>query len=103
MLLIHENNFKNKIKQNYWGIGDEIEGFYLNEYLKTKMKLIDIDFKNADSETFKKATDIINDYGQMELVPILDIDGKNNWEVLEDSEDEILAKEIKKVVHNLLS
>ncbi|HHT55433.1 MAG TPA: hypothetical protein GX012_02595, partial [Acholeplasma sp.] len=60
-------------------------------------------FKNADSETFKKATDIINDYGQMELVPILDIDGKNNWEVLEDSEDEILAKEIKKVVHNLLS
>ena len=62
MLLIHESNFKNKINSNYKGIGSLIEDFYMNEYLKTKMELMDIDFSKADSETFKKATDIINEY-----------------------------------------
>ena len=62
MLLIHESNFKNKINSNYKGIGSLIEDFYMNEYLKTKMELMDIDFSNADSDTFKKATDIINEY-----------------------------------------
>ena len=62
MLLIHESNFKNKINTNYKGIGTLIEDFYMNEYLKTKMELMDIDFAHADSDTFKRATDIINEY-----------------------------------------
>ena len=62
MLLIHENNFKSKISQNYKGIGNKIEDFYLNEYLKTKMELMSIDFSKADSKTFEEATQIINDY-----------------------------------------
>lgn len=62
MLLIHENNFKSKIGQNYKGIGNKIEEFYLNEYLKTKMELTEIEFSKANSDTFIRATNIINDY-----------------------------------------
>lgn len=62
VLLIHESNFKNKINSNYKGLGEIIEDFYLNEYLKTKMELLDIDFSKADTETFKRATNIINEY-----------------------------------------
>ena len=62
MLLIHESNFKNKISTNYKGIGALIEDFYTNEYLKTKMELMSIDFEHANSDTFKDATNIINEY-----------------------------------------
>lgn len=62
MLYIHENNFKNKINQNYKGIGDKIETFYMEVYMKTKMELLDIDFSKDDDETFKHATKIINEY-----------------------------------------
>ncbi len=62
MLYIHENNIKNKISQNYKGIGDIIENFYLNVYMKTKMALEEIDFSRDDEESFKQATNIINDY-----------------------------------------
>ena len=61
MLYVHEKNFKNKINQNYAGIGNIIENFYINVYMKTKVKLLDIDFSNGDNETFKKAANIIND------------------------------------------
>lgn len=62
MLLIHENNFKSKIKKNYKGLGKKINNFYQNVYLKTKNDLMSIDFSNSDTETFKIATKIINDY-----------------------------------------
>lgn len=62
MLLVHENNFKNKININYKDIGSLIEDFYLNEYLKVKTKLSEIDFSKADTNTFKNATNIINEY-----------------------------------------
>lgn len=62
MIYIHENNFKNKIKSNYKGIGEKLNEFYLNVYIKTKMMLLDIDFSKDDDETFKKAANIINDY-----------------------------------------
>lgn len=62
MLYIHENNFKNKIRQNYKGIGNKIENFYTNVYMKIKMELLDIDFSKNDDATFKKAAKIINDY-----------------------------------------
>lgn len=43
--------------------------------------------------------EIINNYGEIELVPILDINNKCNWEVLEDSEDEKLLKQINEFLH----
>lgn len=62
MLYIHENNFKNKINNNYAGEGDKIKEFYENVYLDTKMKLLNFDFSSLDENTFKSATDVINDY-----------------------------------------
>ena len=44
--------------------------------------------------------EIINNYGEFELVPILDINGRYNCEVLEDSEDEKLMKQIKYFLDN---
>ena len=43
---------------------------------------------------------IINNYGEIELVPILDYKGRCNWTVLEDTEDEKLTKEIKYFLDN---
>ena len=62
MIYIHESNFKNKVESNYKGIGEKINEFYLETYMKTKMMLLDIDFSKNDDETFRKATNIINDY-----------------------------------------
>ena len=62
MLYIHENNFKNKIHNNYGGVGEKIKEFYENVYLKTKMKLLEFDFSNSDENTFREATNVINDY-----------------------------------------
>ena len=45
--------------------------------------------------------EIINNRGEFELVPILDINNHCNWEVLEDSEDEKLMKQIKYFLDNI--
>jgi len=42
--------------------------------------------------------EIINKYGEIELVPILDNDNKLNFKILEDDEKNTLAKNIKKIV-----
>ena len=44
--------------------------------------------------------EIINNYGEIELIPILDKNDKYNWEILEDSEDEKLTKQIKYFLDN---
>ena len=44
--------------------------------------------------------EIINNYGELELVPILDVNNKYNWEILEDSEDEKLMKQVKYFLNN---
>lgn len=44
--------------------------------------------------------EIINNYGEIELVPILDYKGRCNWTVLEDTENEKLTKEIKYFLDN---
>lgn len=62
MIYIHESNFKNKIASNYKGIGEKINEFYLDTYMKTRMMLLEIDFSKDDDETFREATNIINDY-----------------------------------------
>lgn len=43
--------------------------------------------------------EIINKYGEIELVPILDSKGKLNFKILEDDEKGTLAKDIKKVAN----
>lgn len=62
MIYMHESNFKSKISKNYNGIGDKINEFYLNTYLETKKKLLEIDFSEDDEKIFKIATNIINNY-----------------------------------------
>ena len=62
MLLVHENNLKNKINNNYNGKGKLLEQFYLDEYTKTKDALLAIDFGKDKCDAFKKAANIINDY-----------------------------------------
>ena len=44
--------------------------------------------------------EIINNYGELELIPILDKNDKYNWEILEDSEDEKLTKQVKYFLDN---
>ncbi len=44
--------------------------------------------------------EILNNYGEIELVPILDINDKCNWEVLEDTEDEQLMKQLQNFIRN---
>ena len=44
--------------------------------------------------------EIINNYGELELVPILDVNNKYNWEILEDSEDQKLMKQVKYFLDN---
>lgn len=44
--------------------------------------------------------EIINNYGELELVPILDVNNKYNWEILEDSEEEKLIKQVKYFLDN---
>lgn len=44
--------------------------------------------------------EIINNYGELELVPILDVNNKYNWEILEDSEDEKLMKQVEYFLDN---
>ena len=44
--------------------------------------------------------EIINNYGELELVPILDVNNKDKWEILEDSEEEKLMKQVKYLLDN---
>lgn len=62
MLYVHEDNIKTKINKNYKGLKEKLEDFYDNVYLETKLKLLDIDFSSNDEESFKLATEIINEY-----------------------------------------
>lgn len=62
MIFVHENNFISKISTNYNGIGKIIEKFYLETYLDVKKQLLEFDFSKGDSDVFKEATGVINDY-----------------------------------------
>lgn len=44
--------------------------------------------------------EIINNYGEIEFVPILDVNDKCNWEILEDTEDEQLMKQVNDFIRN---
>lgn len=51
----------------------------------------------------EKSFEIINHDGCLETVPILDENGKYNWEILEDSEDETLKNQVKKLKDKVYS
>lgn len=50
-------------------------------------------------EIIKENLEIVND-GEIKLVPILDANNKNNWIILEDSEDERLLNDINNFMQN---
>lgn len=62
MLYIHENNLKNKIRNNYNGLKTEIENFYNEKYLPMRNKVLSLEFSNSSKENFVVATNTFNDY-----------------------------------------
>ena len=88
ILAIRDNNFKR---------------FYKIMYKNPNKNLLE---RIMDFEYFlclgvvEQNFEIINNYGELELVPILDVNNKYNWEVLEDSEDEKLMKQVKYFLDN---
>lgn len=44
--------------------------------------------------------EIVNNYGEIELIPILDSNNTCNWNILEDSEDEELTKQVRNFINN---
>lgn len=48
----------------------------------------------------EKNFEIINNDGEIELVPIFDSKGKCNWQILEDDEDMTLTKQLQDMIHN---
>lgn len=62
MLYIHNNNLKNKINQNYKNVGVEIEHFYHEVYLEYKKQLKSLDYTSKDSDVFRKAARLMDDY-----------------------------------------
>ena len=62
MLHVHENNLRNKIKNNYKFKGKEIEKLFEEDYLPMRDQIDKIIFSETDINQFKKATEIFNDY-----------------------------------------
>lgn len=62
MLYIHENNFKNKIENNYKGKGIEIKSFYNDVYIKYREELESLDYMSEKTEVFQKAAKLIDEY-----------------------------------------
>lgn len=81
---------------------NEFNRFYKIMYKNPNESLLDR-IMNFDyflcSGIIEQNLEIINNYGEIELVPILDINNKCNWEVLEDSKDEKLLKQINEFLH----
>lgn len=81
----------------------EFNRFYKITYKNPNLSLLDR-IMNFDYYyclgVVEQNLEIVNNDGEIELVPILDKNGKYNWEVLEDSENEDLTKEIKYFLDN---
>ena len=76
--------------------------FYKILYINTKGNLLENSTNNKyilSSGTKDNYIEIINKYGELELVPLLDNDNKLNFKILEDDEKNSLSKEIKKIIH----
>ena len=45
--------------------------------------------------------EIINRYGEIELVPIFDYNNKLNWKIIEDYKEKDLTKQIEKIINKI--
>jgi len=80
---------------------NKIKKFYKVIYINKQDNLIENTTNNKYllcSGIEDDCLEIINKYGEIELVPILDNDNKLNFKILEDDEKNTLAKNIKKIV-----
>ena len=76
--------------------------FYKILYINTKGNLLENSTNNKyilSSGTKDNYIEIINKYGELELLPLLDNNNKLNFKILEDDEKNSLSKEIKKIIH----
>ena len=72
---------------------------YRNPNMSLLERVMDFDYVLCTG-VVEQNLEIVNNYGELELVPILDVNGQYNWQVLEDSEDEKLTKQIKYFLDN---
>lgn len=80
---------------------NEIRKFYKVLYINKKQNLLENTTNNKYilcSGLEEDYLEIINKYGEIELVPLLDEDNNLNFKVLEDDENKSLTKEINKII-----
>ena len=80
---------------------NEIRKFYKVLYINKKQNLLENTTNNKYtlcSGLEEDYLEIINKYGEIELVPLLDEDNNLNFKVLEDDENKTLTKEINKII-----
>lgn len=61
-MYVHENNLKNKIKNDYKGLKKELDEFCKKIYLPMRKKVLALDFSTDDKKIFQQATELFNDY-----------------------------------------
>lgn len=61
-MYVHENNLKNKIKNDYKGLKKELDEFCEKIYLPMRKKVLALDFSTDDKKIFQEATKFFNDY-----------------------------------------
>ena len=82
----------------------EIKKFYKVIYKKDEENLLESVLNSKyflSSGTEDEYIEIINRYGEIELVPLFDENNKLNWKVIEDSKEKELANKIEKIVNNI--
>ena len=62
MIFVHEKNINNKIETNYHGLGNDINDFYLKQYLPFRHQLSKIAFEETNRNSFVAATTLFNQY-----------------------------------------
>ncbi len=62
MILVHDNNFKTKIDNNYNNIGNLIERFYKNIYLKFVEDLKTLCLKEDSYDNYNSISQLLNEY-----------------------------------------
>ena len=88
ILAIRNNDFNRFYKINYKNPNLSIMDRVLNFDYQLCMGIIEKNFE------------IINNDGEIELIPIFDSNGKCNWQILEDDEDMTLARQLQDIIHN---